>query len=140
MSRRPEQRLWDRLRKAAAGRVYTERIENLVGVGRPDVDTLVKGSFIPIELKYVAQWPTRTTSKVLGKDGLSQAQKNWHLNWRNWGGISLIVVGVGDEVFVFSGATADHVNEYNTAEFRSAAMLIGLNNIVDMLVNLGERK
>jgi hypothetical protein len=132
--------LWDRLRKAAAGRVYTERIENLVGVGRPDVDTLVKGSFIPIELKYVAQWPTRTTSKVLGKDGLSQAQKNWHLNWRNWGGISLIVVGVGDEVFVFSGATADHVNEYNTAEFRSAAMLIGLNNIVDMLVNLGERK
>ena len=140
MSRRPEQRLWDRLRKAAAGRVYTERIENLVGVGRPDVDTLVKGSFIPIELKYVAQWPARTTSKVLGKDGLSQAQKNWHLNWRNWGGISLIVVGVEDEVFVFSGATADHVNEYNTAEFRSAAMLIGLNNIVDMLVNLGERK
>ena len=82
MSRRPEQRLWDRLRKAAAGRVYTERIENLVGVGRPDVDTLVKGSFIPIELKYVAQWPARTTSKVLGKDGLSQAQKNWHLNWK----------------------------------------------------------
>jgi hypothetical protein len=43
-------------------------------------------------------------------------------------------------VFVFNGATADHVNEYNTAEFRSAAMLIGLNSIVDMLVNLGERK
>jgi hypothetical protein len=132
--------LWDRLRKAAAGRVYTERIENLVGVGRPDVDTLVEGNFIPIELKYVARWPTRATSKVLGKDGLSQAQKNWHLNWRNWGGTSLIVVGVEDEVFVFNGATADHVNEYNTSQFKSAAMLIGLNNIVDMLVNLGERK
>jgi len=140
VSRRPEQRLWDRLRDAAAGRVYTERIENLVGVGRPDVDTLVKGNFIPIELKCVKDWPVRSSTKVLGDKGLSQVQKNWHLNWRNWGGISLVVVGVGDEVFVFSGATADHINEYNTPQFRSAAMLIGIDNIVDMLVQLGDKE
>lgn len=140
MSRRPEQRLWDRLRKVAANRLYTERIENLVGVGRPDVDTLVAGNFMPIELKQIAAWPARPSTKVLGNKGLSQVQKNWHLNWRRWGGSSLIVVGVDDEAFAFSGATADHVNEYNTAQFRAAAMCIGLENIVDMLVALGERK
>lgn len=138
--RRPEQRLWDRLRKAAAGRIHTERIENLVGVGRPDVDTLVAGSFVPVELKQVDGWPARHGTKVLGRQGLSQVQKNWHLTWRHWGGSSLIIVGVADEAFAFSGATADHINEYNTAEFRSAAMVIGLENIVDMLVALGEKR
>lgn len=140
MSRRPEQRLWDRLRKVAANRLHTERIENIVGVGRPDVDTLVAGSFVPIELKQIDNWPVRSSTKVLGRNGLSQVQKNWHLIWRRWGGTSLIVVGVGDEAFAFNGATADHVNEYNTREFRSAAMVIGLENIVDMLVKLGEKR
>jgi hypothetical protein len=137
VSRRPEQRLWDRLRKAAANRLYTERIENLVSVGRPDVDTLVGGSFMPIELKQIDKWPVRASTKVMGQRGLSQVQMNWHLNWRNWGGRSLIIVGVDDEVFAFNGATADHINNYTTAEFRSAAMIVGLNNIVDMLVRLG---
>jgi len=140
MSRRPEQRLWDRLRKVAAGKLHTERIENIVGVGRPDVDTLVAGSFVPIELKQIESWPKRASTRVLGDKGLSQVQKNWHLIWRRWGGTSLIVVGVDDEVFAFSGATADHVNEYNTREFRAAAMVIGLENIVDMLIKLGEHK
>jgi hypothetical protein len=140
MSRRPEQRLWDRLRKVAAGKLHTERIENIVGVGRPDVDTLVAGSFVPIELKQIDKWPARASTRVLGNNGLSQVQKNWHLIWRRWGGTSLIVVGVADEAFAFSGATADHVNEYNTREFRSAAMVIGLENIVDMLVKLGEKQ
>lgn len=139
MSRRPEQRLWDRLRKATAGKIYTERIENLVSVGRPDVDTLVSGSFVPIELKQIDKWPARAETKVLGQRGLSQAQMNWHLGWRNWGGKSLIIIGVGDEVFAFNGVTADHINNYNTAEFRSAAMIVGLDNIVDMLVRLGKR-
>lgn len=139
MSRRPEQRLWDRLRKAAANRIHTERIENIVGVGRPDVDTLVAGSFVPIELKYVEAWPARANTRVLGAAGLSQVQKNWHLTWRQWGGTSLIVVGVADEVFAFSGATADHVNEYNQMQFRNAAMIVGLHALIDVLEGLGKR-
>lgn len=140
MSRRPEQRLWDRLRKAAAHRIHTERIENVVGVGRPDVDTLVRGSFVPIELKQIDAWPARPSTKVLGKKGLSQVQKNWHLAWRRWGGQSLIVVGVGEEVFAFSGATADHINDYTSTELRSAAMVVGIDCIVDTLVALGEKR
>ena len=137
--RRPEQRLWDRLRKAAAGRVHTERIENLVGVGRPDVDTLVSGSFVPVELKSVLSWPVKPATKVLGRSGLSQVQKNWHLNWRQWGGRSLIVVEVDGEVFTFNGTTADYVNDYNTREFRSAAMVVGLEATVDLLVGLSQK-
>lgn len=137
MSRLPEQRLWDRLRKAMAGRLYTERIESVVSSGRPDLDTLSSGSFVPIELKQIADWPARPQTKVLGRKGLSTKQKNWHLAWRQWGGVSLIVVGVGNEVFTFNGATADHINEYNTAQFRAAAMLVGVEALVDTLVKLG---
>lgn len=137
--RKPEQRLWDRLRKAAAGRIHTERIENLVGVGRPDVDTLVAGSFVPVELKYVEAWPARESTRVLGAAGLTQVQKNWHLNWRQWGGTSLIVVGVADEVFTFSGATADHVNDYNVIQFRNAAMIVGLPALIDVLEGFSKR-
>ena len=139
MSRHPEQRLWDRLRKIAAGRLHTERIENLVGVGRPDVDTLVEGSFVPIELKQIEGWPVRSGTKVLGNNGLSQVQKNWHLNWRNWGGTSIVVVGVGEEVFAFSGERADEVNDYNTAEFKNAALCAGLTAVVDVIVSYGKK-
>ena len=140
MSRKPEQRLWDRLRKAAAGSVHTERIENLVGVGRPDVDTLVAGSFVPVELKQVDGWPARSSTKVLGRDGLSKEQKNWHLNWRNWGGTSLIVVGVGEEVYAFSGERADEVNEYNTVQFQNAAICSGVQRVVALLVDMSKDK
>lgn len=133
MSRLKEQRLWDRLRKAAAGRIHTERIENVVGVGRPDVDTLCAGSFVPVELKAVEGWPKRAATAVLGRDGLSQDQKNWHLTWRRWGGESLIVVGVDKEVFAFGGVMADYVNDYNTAQFRAGALLTGLDEIIDHL-------
>lgn len=140
MSRRPEQRLWDRLRKAALGKVHTERIENIVGVGRPDVDTLVAGSFVPVELKQVEGWPKRANTRVLGDKGLSQVQKNWHLIWRRWGGTSLIVVGVGDEVFAFSGERADEINEYNANEFTNKSICSGLTEVVNLLVDLGEKR
>ncbi len=138
--RKPEQRLWDKLRKAAAGRVRMERLENLVGVGRPDVDSLVGGSVMPIELKQVASWPARAATKVLGDKGLRQAQKNWHLDWRRWGGQSMIVVGVGDEVFGFSGTVADEINDYTTQQFKAAAMVVGLKPIVELLIGISERK
>lgn len=138
MAREKEQRLWDRLRKAAAGRIHTERIENIVGVGRPDVDTLCAGSFVPVELKQVDAWPKRAETRVLGDDGLSVAQRNWHLTWRRWGGESLVVVGVGLEVFGFSGSMADYVNGYNQSQFRSAAMLTGMDTIINYLESNSE--
>jgi len=140
VSRLPEQRLWDRLRKVARGKIHTERIENIVGVGRPDVDTLVAGSFVPIELKQIDGWPKRRNTRVLGDKGLSQAQRNWHVVWRNWGGTSLIVVGVGEEVFAFSGERVDDINQYTAADFVNASLCSGLKDVVDLLISLGEKR
>jgi hypothetical protein len=61
------------------------------------------------------------------------------LNWRRWGGTSLIVVGVEDEVFCFNGTTADYVNGYNTAQFRASAMSIGVAAIVELLEGLSRK-
>ena len=133
MSRFKEQRLWDRIRKAANGRIHTERIENVVGVGRPDVDTLCAGSFVPVELKAIDGWPKRASTRVLGDEGLSQEQKNWHLTWQRWGGSSLIVVAVGTEVYGFGGVMADYVNGYNAAQFRAAALLTGIEELIEFL-------
>lgn len=117
-----------------------ERIENLVGVGRPDVDTLVMGSFVPIELKQIARFPARATSRVLGDKGLSIAQQNWHLNWRRWGGRSMVVIGVDVQVFAFDGALADGINAYNTAEFKAAASVTGIDAVVELLITLGHNQ
>jgi len=138
--RLPEQKLWDSLRKAMKGRVYSERVENLVGVGRPDVDTLFNGNFVPVELKKVPKWPARAKTRVLGAKGLSQDQKNWHLEWRRWGGRSLIVVGVASEVFAFSGDSADYINDWNKEEFRNAAWAVGFHGVVDFIIAMSDRE
>ena len=107
-----EQRLWDRMRRALGRRMRLERIENLVNVGTPDVLALAKGFVTPIELKAVAAFPARHSTRVLGARGLSVAQRNWHKSWLDEGGESLILIGVGSrEFFAIPGVFADEVNE-----------------------------
>lgn len=122
-----EQRLWDSMRKALTGFVHTERIENTAGTGRPDVDCLVDGLFTPVELKAVEDVPARPSTPVLGgKDGLSVAQRNWALNWRRYGGRSLVIVGVGKgaarRVFIFNGRQADEINRMSIQQMELAAI------------------
>lgn len=123
MSRLPEQKVWDAMRNSIGHAVRLERIENRVGSGRPDVDTLYAGRCVPVELKAVpAGWPARDSTPVLPKGkGVRLAQRNWHLDWRRWGGRSLIVVGVFEgyerQVFVFEGRIADNINEMTRNDF-----------------------
>jgi len=118
--RKKEQRLWDRMRKALSGSVRMERVENLVSVGRPDVDCLVDGFFTPVELKSVCRLPARRFTAVLGdKDGLSIDQRNWHLDWQRHGGKSLIIIGVADltnRLYAVPGKYHDDVNGMTTVE------------------------
>lgn len=118
--RLPEQRLWDRMRARLKGRgIRLERVENLVAVGRPDVDCLALGIFTPVELKAVDGFPVRPTTAVLTeKKGLNRDQRNWHLEWQRYGGRSLILVGVGSsDVYAFRGSLADRVNEFTSQDF-----------------------
>jgi hypothetical protein len=108
--RKTEQRFWDRMRRAIGTRVRLERIENVVGVGTPDV---VACCYITsfVELKAVEGPPVRATTRVLGDRGLSRDQRNWHKDWHQWGGKSFILVGVGRQIFMIQGQFADALND-----------------------------
>lgn len=115
--RKPEQKLWDRMRNALKGKVYLERIENIVHPGRPDVDSMWDGIVLPIELKVVESYPKRSSSPVLGKNkGLNQNQLNWWLEWQSWGGFGFIVVGVGLYVFAVPAELSDEINGLTYSE------------------------
>lgn len=113
--RKTEQRLWDRMRKHAAAlapKLRLERVENLVGVGMPDVLAIASGRVSWLELKSVDAYPVREFSRVLGATkGLSVAQRNWHYEWYAHSGKSFIVVGVGPaDVFAIPGVLGDAIN------------------------------
>lgn len=115
--RKTEQRLWDRMREALGRKLRLERIENIVNVGTADVFSLANGRVTPVELKAVESYPARAATRVLGDKGLSREQRNWHLSWRQNGGSSLILIGVGShDMFVVPGALADLVNDMNAEE------------------------
>ncbi|CAB4164990.1 hypothetical protein UFOVP815_2 [uncultured Caudovirales phage] len=130
--RKTEQKLWDRMRaaKVAVPSVRLERIENLVGVGTPDVIALCKGQVTWVELKSVDNFPVKETTRVLGAKGLSVAQRNWHYEWYAHEGRSLILVGVGRaQIYTIPGFLADAVNDMSRAE-------LGKNSIADSWTTL----
>lgn len=118
--RKTEQKLWDRFRRNCGPHVRLERIENVVGVGMPDVLTCCRITAF-VELKAVEAPPARATTRVLGDKGLSQDQKNWHKNWAQWGGTSFILIGVGARIFMLRGSLGDRVNDMTMEELQSAA-------------------
>ena len=120
MTRKTEQRLWDRMRTNAAKSGHfmrMMRVENLVGVGMPDVLVIRNGLVTWCELKSVDAPPARSTTRVLGARGLSVAQRNWHYDWYMHGGYSIILVGVGPTaIFAIPGKLAAEVNEMTSTE------------------------
>jgi hypothetical protein len=119
--RKTEQRLWDRMRKHAQAhpKVRLERVENLVGVGIPDVLLISRGQVAWCELKAVPLLPARKGTRVLGAKGLSVAQRNWHYDWYAHGGMSIILIGIGaEQLFAIPGFLADAVNEMSMAELQ----------------------
>lgn len=128
--RRPEQRLWDRLKKANddAGRpLLLERIENRVGAGRPDLDMLSQGTHRPIELKVADEMPARPATPLLGEDsGLNQQQKNWHKEWYRYGGKSLIIIGIPHgPLIVMTGDLGDDINKLSHQQLVAASAFVG---------------
>lgn len=132
--RKNEQKFWDRTRRNICPILHAERIENLVDVGTPDLLVLAPNNVVtPVELKAVLTFPVRAATPVLGRDGLNKDQKNWHLSWKQNGGRSAILVGVGShEQFLFSGAWHDELNELPTAAFRANA-ITGWREIIEWL-------
>jgi hypothetical protein len=78
--------------------LHIERIENLVGVGNPDVTGCYRGGAFDLELK-TAHRPARSTTAVIpivAKDPyIRPAQKNWHMERWRAGGQCYFLVQVG---------------------------------------------
>lgn len=123
--RKTEQKLWDRLRaKAVAPRVHLERIENLVGVGTPDVIALSNGQATWVELKAVEAFPAKAATRVLGAKGLSVSQRNWHYVWHANGGNSIILIGVGPTtIYAIPGFLADAVNDMSRNDLEKRSVI-----------------
>lgn len=123
--RLPEQRFWDRTKSRLQGEFRLERIENLAGVGTPDVLATARetGRTTLIELKAVVELPKRATSKVLGRAGLSQDQKNWHMDFVRAKGRAYILVGIGShDQLLIEGRWSDHVNDWCHADLKYHAV------------------
>lgn len=124
--RKKEQRLWDRT-KAAFDRagMFSERIENLVSVGTPDVHGLGKRAFW-LELKAIESLPARPSTPLLGKgDGLSVEQINWHFNYFNNGGISYVLIGIGSYTnILMPGSMSRDINKLTFHEMAGCCCAI----------------
>lgn len=124
--RKQEQRLWDRMRAHRPPTVRLERIENGLAAGIPDVHALCHGVTVWVELKAREVPPARASTPLLGGDGLSAEQRNWHLEYARHGGRSMILIGVGKgrtaQQFLLSGALADDINSMPLGLIADAAM------------------
>ncbi len=134
-----EQRLWDRFNANMKKRPWLklERVENLVGVGFPDVVAIAAGGLVAmVELKAVDAAPARATTALLGdKAGASREQRNWHLEWARLGGNSYFLVGVGSNVnLLVPGKLHDQVNLLPLAALIDAACATNWNEIYSELI------
>lgn len=109
--RSEEQKLWDRMREALRLDFYMERIENAVASGRPDVDVMWRGITIPIELKARPNPPIKSTTPVLGVNGLNLNQLNWWLRWQQNLGRGFILIGISNcTMYAVPGRYSESVN------------------------------
>jgi len=120
--RKPEQRVWDAMRSKAPPGVWLERVENVVADGMPDVHVLMHGKMAWVELK-AAVCPARSSTRLLGVNGLRQSQINWHLKAA---ARSLPVYTlVRDDSMRLYLVHADHataINDFTAAQLQAASI------------------
>ena len=139
--RKPEQRLWDRMRRNLAQRdVLLERIENLVATGTPDIHALCRGVHTWVELKEAPTPPVRSTTPLLGGGrGLRDAQKNWLMMWHRHCGRAVVVIGVGStELLVVPGKFGDAINSLPLVALRAISVAGSWDELFEVLS--GERR
>lgn len=118
--RLPEQRLWDAMRKNCPADLWLERVENLVGDGMPDVAVVNAGAWV--ELK-AAKKPKRPTTKMLGKQGLRQSQKNWHKDAAQTGTRCYTLIRDDKrQLYLVPATRSDELNEMTQGELAAASV------------------
>lgn len=116
-----EAQLWAKVRKGlieASGRgIDIHRVENMVGVGMPDVNYCYNGVEGWIELKHVDRPPSRDSTPVFpdGK-GLRPDQVVWLHKRRRAGGRAFVLARCGESIFLVDGDYAKVFNGFGFSE------------------------
>jgi hypothetical protein len=126
--RHPEQRLWDWLRDRLQGQWFSERIENRVMAGTPDVYFSHRRGRGWIELKAIDNWPRADTGKF--KVPLwTPNQRNWMEKHLEHGGNAWLVVGIehtGELLVLPDSVALQAVDRWTQDEIRLLCRNVGL--------------
>ena len=120
------------MRKAKPKDIWLERVENLVGVGMPDV--MAGGPhFSWVELKH-ACLPVRATTRVLGNDGLSIDQINWHLVAASFRlPVYTVVRDDSGGIYMIEAAHAASINDWCAADLRANSIAAAWKEVFAVL-------
>jgi len=115
--------LRDGVRKTLPAFSIMERVENGVLAGMADVNYVIRGVEGWIELKAV-DLPKRDGTPVLGpKDGLSTAQKNWHMQRIGMCGKTFIFISADPYRWLVGGVWADQVNNWDRERLCDSSLM-----------------
>lgn len=91
-----ESSLWKWMDRWRPGdRLHLTRVEDVAGVGRPDVEGCLDGDCFVIELK-VADRPRRPTTPIRTQCPITIEQQEWLKARRSAGGNAFLLIQVGD--------------------------------------------
>lgn len=125
-----EARLWQRMRIGIAEQCFSQRVENMVGDGVPDVTLHLRadGREAWCELKYRPEIPVRCTTPIFKGDyGLRPEQVAW-IHGRATAGARIYIIGqCDDRLWLIHGRHARELDVMTItdlmlfADFRGAA-------------------
>jgi hypothetical protein len=134
MSRLPEQRLWDKARDHLVPPLLLRRVENIVDIGDPDFYAIYSGIVTHVECKAVDGIPVRPDTPLLGRDCVTREQRNWHYNWRKFGGRSIFLIAIGSrDIIAIDNAHTERINEMSFAEMLQIAVAVDWVELKDYL-------
>jgi len=98
---------------------FYRRIEDVAGVGTPDVFILIDGVAVWYEGKYARQLPAKPLTPVFGSlnHPLSSDQENWLMQYHLDGGICWIFARIIKDYVLVPGRLAFEFNKMTLSEF-----------------------
>ncbi len=136
-----ESGLWRFLRTKLKGYWEPVRIENLVGIGTPDVYyTLTNGTMGWLELKHVDNWPKRQ-STVIKIDHFTSEQRNWIRRHGQLGANVFLLLRVEKDYLLFDHEGCEYVGRETRAGLLSKCVQFWITRLrVDEFVTYLEKR
>jgi hypothetical protein len=88
--RKPEQKVYDELKRTKPYGIRMERIENGLGSGTADLHLLSQGQTVWFETKHLIV-PVMATTPIIKNDTFEKDQPKWHMSIAIHGGRSYVV-------------------------------------------------